>query len=361
MTRLLALVPAAAMFTPRRWGLRLLHACSTSHFTACRRAQRGASTATVQNQHVTANSFSSTAAHTPAPAANTAAEGPSSASLSSPAASPTRKFVYSPRLRYTAPWRSKRLTDFLVCHEDFAISIAHTYRDPVHNIVVTLIPLRHFAHPDFFRQVDDLCSQHESVLMEGRMPLTGALYSTMVPPRERVAHTRPPEHEDNEGWEPREVEKFFQPFSWGVTDSPYHTVVHAADKYDYEKLPWWCSVRFNAPVLGSLKREQHCLNMIYPLNDNRYTTFAIPWGAAHMPVMHEMLLDNGFECVGMCSLVVLKRIDGIISEGELSKMQQSQRRQARRIYYVYGVGTAAILRFLYSRISVDYRRGASVE
>jgi hypothetical protein len=248
-----------------------------------------------------------------------------------------------------------------VCRDSCAIAIAHTYRHPTHNITVTLIPLRHFAHPDFFRQVDDLCAQHESVLMEGRMPLTGAPYSTMVPPRPHRSHVRPPEHEDDEGWEPREMERFFQPFSWGVADSPNHTVVHAADKYDYEKLPWWCSVRFNVPVLGSLKREQHCLDMIYPLNDNAYKSFAIPWGVAHMPVFHEMLLDNGFENVGMCSLVVLNRVDGIISEGEFSKMQLWQRRRAGRINVVYGVGIIAFLSFLYSYVSVDYRRGPQMD
>lgn len=157
------------------------------------------------------------------------------------------------------------------------------------------------------------------------------------------------------------MERFFQPFSWGVADSPNHTVVHAADKYDYEKLPWWCSVRFNVPVLGSLKREQHCLDMIYPLNDNAYKSFAIPWGVAHMPVFHEMLLDNGFENVGMCSLVVLNRVDGIISEGEFSKMQLWQRRRAGRINVVYGVGIIAFLSFLYSYVSVDYRRGPQMD
>ena len=72
-----------------------------------------------------------------------------------------------------------------------------------------------------------------------------------------------------------------------------------------------------------------------------------------MPVFHEMLLDNGFENVGMCSLVVLNKVDGIISEGEFSKMQRWQRRRARRIYYVYAVGFVAFFSFLYSYVSVD--------
>ncbi|AYU78075.1 hypothetical protein, conserved [Leishmania donovani] len=267
------------------------------------------------------------------------------------------KFIYAPRLRYTAPWRSRQITDFLVCKDDVALSIAHTYRNPDTDITVTLIPLRHFAHPEFFKQVDDLCNQHESVLMEGRTPLSGAPYSTVVPPRERVKCTRPMDHEDDEGWEPREVESFFQPFSWGVKDSPNHTVVHAADKYDYEKLPWWCSVRFNAPVLGSFAREQHCLNMIYPLRENMYKSFAIPWGAAHMPVFHEMLLDNGFENVGMCSLLVLNRTDGIISEGEFIKMQHWQRKRARRAWYLYGIGLVSLWRLVYAHLTIEYHSG----
>ncbi|CAM38124.1 conserved hypothetical protein [Leishmania braziliensis MHOM/BR/75/M2904] len=268
-----------------------------------------------------------------------------------------KKFIYAPRLRYTAPWRSKSITDFLVCQNGVALSIAHTYHNPYTDITVTLIPLRHFAHPEFFKQVDDLCCQHESVLVEGRTPLSGAPYSTMVPPRERLKCTRPVEHEDDEGWEPREVESFFQPFSWGVMDSPSHTVLHAADKYDYEKLPWWCSVRFNTPVLGSLAREQHCLNMIYPLRENMYKSFAIPWGAAHMPVFHEMLLDNGFETVGMCSLLMLNRVDGMISEGEFSKMERWQRQRACRVWYLYGLGLVLLWWLAYAHLTVEYRSG----
>lgn len=300
--------------------------------------------------------------NTNTPDASTASPAvPSSSSSAATAAPPSHRFVYAPRLRYTAPWRSKSVADFLTCRDNCAVSIAHTYRHAEHDVTVTLIPLRHFAHPEFFKQVDDLCCQHESVLMEGRVPLTGAPYSTMVPPRPRTKSVRPAENEDDEGWEPREVERFFQPFSWGVAESPYHTVVHAADKYDYERLPWWCSVRFNAPVVGSLRREQHCLDMIYPLRDNFYKSFAIPWGAAHMPVFHEMLLDNGFENVGMCSLVVLNRIDGIISEGEFGKMLRWQRKRERRITYVYGAALVACFAFAYSHVAVEYRTGPSMD
>ena len=368
----LALAPAAtaaAVFSAARRHRVLVSSLPTSarYAAACQCPRRCASSSTITTTTETeakAFSSSSSAVHASSTVSSSSAAGAATdgaRDTAAAAAASPRRFIYAPRLRYTAPWRSKTLTDFLVCHDRTAISIAHTYHHAAHNITVTLIPLRHFAHPEFFRQVDDLCAQHESVLMEGRMPLTGAPYSTMVPPRARVSDVRPPEHEDDEGWEPREVEKFFQPFSWGVADSPYHTVVHAADKYDYERLPWWCSVRFNAPVLGSLGREQHCLNMIYPLNANMYKTFAIPWGAAHMPVFHEMLLDNGFENVGMCSLVVLNKVDGIISEGEFSKMQRWQRRRARRIYYVYAVGFVAFFSFLYSYVSVDYRQGPRVE
>ncbi|KAG5507677.1 hypothetical protein JKF63_06626 [Porcisia hertigi] len=283
--------------------------------------------------------------------------GTTTSSVAGGAPALPNKFTYAPRFRYMAPWRSKQITDFLVCQDSVAVSIAHTYRHPESDITVTLIPLRHFAHPEFFKQVDDLCNQHDSVLMEGRTPLAGAPYSTIVPPRERVKCTRPADHEDDEGWEPREVTSFYQPFSWGVVDSPNHTVVHAADKYDYERLPWWCSVRFNAPVVGSLSREQHCLDMIYPLRENMYKSFAIPWGAAHMPVFHEMLLDNGFEHVGMCSLLVLKRIDGMISEGEFGKMQRWQRRRARRVWYLYSIGLLSSWWFIYSHLTIDYRSG----
>jgi len=239
-------------------------------------------------------------------------------------------FTYRSRWRYVPLMCSTGVTDYLYCTADHVISLSHTYKRDTDDTTVTLIPLRHFAHPIFFKQVDDLCCQHDSVLMEGRVPITGALHSTIVPPRQRVQRVRPEEEDDAEGWEPREVVRFFQPFSWGVKDSPNFTVVHAADKYDYEVLPWWCSVRFNVPVLGSLAREQHCLNMIPPLRANGYKSFAVPWGAAHMPIFHEALIDNGFECIGMASLVVVARVDGDISAGEHGKVRAWQRRRHLR-------------------------------
>lgn len=224
------------------------------------------------------------------------------------------------------------------------MSIAQTYLHPETEVRVTLVPLRHLAHPSFFAQVDSLCCQHQSVLMEGRTGLTGAPYSTLVPPREPLPlNARPPDMDDDEGWEPREEECFFQPFSWGVIGSPEMTVIHAADHYDYERLPWYASVRFSTPLIGSLAREKCCLNMIPHLFESGYRSFAIPWGAAHMPIFHEMLLDNGFEPFGMCSLLMFNQIDGERSEGELLRMLTYERRLQRRSYLLYGLAGLAVL------------------
>eukprot|EP00796_Vickermania_ingenoplastis_P001824 gene1824-1110_t len=276
-----------------------------------------------------------------------------------PAAGPTRtqewRFRYRPRWRYASPFRSSSVLDY-VCSRgrNHIASIAHTYRHPLHGLTVTLIPLRHMAHPSFFSQVDALCSQHQSVLMEGRTPLAGAPYSTLVPPREPIpANQRPVDHEDDEGWEPRALEDFFQPFSWGVLHSPEFTVIHAADKYDYECLPWYCSVRFNAPLIGSLAREQHCLDMIPHLHRSGYKSFAIPWGAAHMPIFHEMLLDNGFEPVGMCSLLMFSRIDGDRSEGEVMRLQSYEKRVRRRGYIGYALAAVLVLYVLATMFEVE--------
>lgn len=70
--------------------------------------------------------------------------------------------------------------------------------------------------------------------------------------------------------------------------------MHAADTFDDEKLPLWCSLRINLPLIDGLRREKHCLNMFYPFATNGYKRFAVVWGAAHMPLFHEMLVDNGF-------------------------------------------------------------------
>ncbi|KAF8292795.1 hypothetical protein TcYC6_0116850 [Trypanosoma cruzi] len=268
----------------------------------------------------------------------------------------TRIFSYRPRWQYAFPFRSKRITDFIMVRENSVASIAYTFQHPSNQVIVTLIPLQHFAHPQFFHQVDGLCSQHDSVLMEGRTPLAGAPFSTIVPPRERVASVRPLGHEDDEGWEPREVERFWQPFSWGVKDSLHMTIVHAADKYDYEKLPWWCSVRFNVPLIGSFAREKHCLDMIYPLLSNGYKSFAIPWGAAHMPIFNEMLIDNGFEQIGMCSLVVLNRIDGDISAGEYERFRRVEKRYHRVVQSAWGLAAAGTLMLMRGMVIVEYRK-----
>lgn len=253
------------------------------------------------------------------------------------------------------------MDNFLFSRNEQVVALAQTYRlrtseDGQDAITVTLIPLVHSAHPAFFKQVDDLCCQHDSVLMEGRTPITGAPYSTVVPPRERTTRVRPVDHEDDEGWEPIEMEAFFQPFSWGVADSPNHTVVHAADKYDYEKLPWWCSVRFNAPVLGSLAREKHCLDMIFPLRGNQYKSFAIPWGAAHIPIFHEMLVDNGFELVAMSALVVVRRIDGNVSEGMHDRIVRAVRRRQRAWSAVRFVAGVVIVWAILSSFRVERRK-----
>ncbi|ESL11636.1 hypothetical protein TRSC58_00609 [Trypanosoma rangeli SC58] len=268
----------------------------------------------------------------------------------------TQMFFYRPRWQYAFPFRSKRLSDFIMTSENSAVSVAYTYQHATSKIIVTLIPLQHFAHPLFFHQVDKLCSQHESVLMEGRTPLTGAPFSTVVPPRECVASVRPAEHEDDEGWEPREIERFWQPFSWGVKDSFVMTIIHAADKYDYEKLPWWCSLRFNIPLLGSFAREKHCLDMIYPLASNGYKSFSIPWGAAHMPIFNEMLIDNGFEEIGMCSLLVCNRIDGEISAGEHERICRIEKRHCRLIKLAWGLATIGGLLLMRGMVVVEYRK-----
>lgn len=292
---------------------------------------------------------------------NSSEGNPSSTSFSHPFISSQKKgkmsFTYRPRWKYSAPFRSSSLTDYMYCKDKtHAVSIARTYRHRVNtDVTITLIPLRHLAHPLFYSQVDALCQQHESVLMEGRTPTTGAPFSTLVPPRDPIpANQRPLDHEDDEGWEPRAIEDFFQPFSWGVNNSPVHTVIHAADKYDYERLPWYCSLRFNFPLLGSFEREKHCLNVIPFLVENGYKSFAIPWGAGHMCIFHEMLLGNGFEPVGMCSLLMFNRIDGEHSEAELLKMLNYEKRIARRVNLAYITGALMVLYFLSSMFEVEF-------
>nr|CCC94338.1 unnamed protein product [Trypanosoma congolense IL3000] len=268
-----------------------------------------------------------------------------------------QRVTYRPRWGYSPLFRCKSLKDFVYAMEDSVLSTAHTYKNERTGVIVTLIPLRHFAHPQFFHQVDLLCRQHQSVLVEGRTSVTGAPHSTVVPPRELLGSVRPEECEDLEGWEPREVERFWQPFSWGVKDSSTLTVVHAADKYDYEALPWWCSLRYNVPLIGGLAREMHCLSMIDRLKESGYQSFAIPWGAAHMPIFHEMLIDNGYENIGMCSLVVVNRIDGDISAGEHEKILRLQKRREKLRSVLWLVGIVYVLFIMWSFVTVDYIKG----
>lgn len=245
----------------------------------------------------------------------------SSSSSSKSALEPFHPFEYKVRIRYSKPFLTKITTDFFLVQGDHAHVLASTYLHSASGVTVTLIPVVHHAHPKFFQQVDSLCCQHESVLMEGRVPITGAPYSTLVPPRDFKPYVKPEVAEDSEGWEPTNPELFWQPFSWGVKGSPLFTVVHAADKYDYEKLPWWASLRFNMPFVGNFAREKHCLDMIPGLTQNGYKSFAVPWGADHIPIFHDMLVDHGFEQIGSCSLILWSRIDGDHSAMWFRKIQ----------------------------------------
>lgn len=234
---------------------------------------------------------------------------------------PQPKFKYGSRFLYI-PYITNfyRFSTFFQADRDQIRTYFKTFVHPQTKVRVTVIGVLHEAHPMFYKQVDQLCCQHDSVLMEGRTPIAGAPHSTLVPPRKTIGQVRPDGHEDDEGWEPNTHEGFWQPFSWGVRDSPQFTVVHAADRYDYEKLPWWASVRFNVPLYGSYAREKYCLDMIPVLVENGYRSFAIPWGAAHGPVFGSMLVRNGFEEVAGGSLIVFNSIDGVHSTGWVRRM-----------------------------------------
>lgn len=365
---------ASSLRQQKRWIARFVDTAWTKHrrsfltdrstsslFLAKRLSHRVTVEPAVSNDIPHASASSSSFSPTSA-ASNAADDDLSSASSSTSSSSSQKKnkwkeFAYRPRWKYSAPFRSSTFTDYMYCKgKSHAVSIARTYRHrEKSDLTVTLIPLRHLAHPIFFAQVDALCGQHESVLMEGRTPLTGAPYSTLVPPRDPIpVNQRPIDHEDDEGWEPRAVEDFFQPFSWGVKNSLAHTVIHAADRYDYEYLPWYCSIRFNIALLGSMEREKHCLNMILPLYENGYKSFAIPWGAGHMCIFHEMLLDNQFEQVGMCSLLMLNRIDGERSEAELLKLQSYEKKLSRRVTFAYIAGALMVLYILSTMFEVEF-------
>lgn len=227
------------------------------------------------------------------------------------------KFTFHGRMWYSQPFRSQKLDNYLKIENGQLLSMATTYQHTLHkDITVTLVPLSHTAHPQFYYQVDLLLCQHDSVLMEGRVPFKQAPFSTLVPPRPLPNQIRPADiSETTVSWEPTDMSAFWQPFSWGVRDSPNYTVIHAADCYDYEKLPVLASLRWNMPLLGSFKREVHCLSMIPFLVDNGYKKFAVPWGASHMPIMHEMLLANGFAVTSVSALPVFDECDGEISKG----------------------------------------------
>jgi hypothetical protein len=229
------------------------------------------------------------------------------------------KMRYKWRPSYWMPCRYYQLDDFLRSDWDQCEVLSQTFEHP-DGTRVTLIPLTHIAHPQFYSDVDCLCGFHESVLMEGRYGNTLA-DATVVQAREPLGIVRPKEELDSEGWEPLEQEAFFQPYSWGVKGSKANTVIHAADKYDYEKLPWYAMVRFNIPILGTLSREKHCLNQIPLLKKSGYKTFAIPWGAAHMPIFATMLEQNNFTPTAEQRLVVWSAVDGNTSESWVKQMR----------------------------------------
>ena len=232
-----------------------------------------------------------------------------------------KPLVFQTRWRYIPFFGSYFMhKDFLIAERDRVSTKFRTFIHPESKVKVTLIPLIHEAHPMFYKQVDQICCQHESVLMEGRTPNAGAPYSTLVPPRKMIGQIRPEGHEDDEGWEPATSEGFWQPFSWGVIDSPHHTVIHAADAYDYEKLPVWMTVRYNLPIIGNYRRDLHCLSMIQPLVENGYKSFAIPWGSAHMAIMATVLIRNGFEERAQGQLLAFNAVDGIHSASWCRKL-----------------------------------------
>jgi hypothetical protein len=222
--------------------------------------------------------------------------------------------------------------DFMYVDMKLVRVTARTFKHADLDTTVTLIPTLHYAHPNFWRSVDALCCQHESVLMEGRYSQAGTEVNTTtgpistVPPRD-VWDGKPKEFEDAEGWEPADIQGFWQPFSWGVKKSPNHTVIHAADLYDHESIPLWASVRHNVPVFGALSRDRHCLALLPSLRQQGYKTFAIPWGCGHMPVMAEALFRSGFEEVASSTFIAVDTIDGVHSQS----LCQSYRWRLRRI------------------------------
>lgn len=238
-----------------------------------------------------------------------------------------KPFRFSSRFAYLALPRqySIGLEQFINVDEDQAISVAHAFRHNDSGVTVTLLPVVHIARPRFWRDSDELCCQHHSVLLEGRYSPTSCDIS-VVPPRDKWEENRPEEDFDAEGWEPpadRAMTHFRQPYSWGVRESPMHTIVHAADCYDYDKLPLYARLRHNVPFLGNYKREKHCLNVLHQLTENGYESFVIPWGVAHMPVFSKMLLQNGFTLSSTSKLVMFDRVDGPMSTAYVRKLRSS--------------------------------------
>jgi len=204
-----------------------------------------------------------------------------------------------------------RLEDFLQGTSRGVTSTCYSFVHPSTKIQITLIPVAHVAHPRFWHEVDKLCAQHESVLMEGKSG-TALSHFHAIPPRDPY----PDEdsmHIDSEGWEPEDLEHFKQPFSWGVRGSNKHTVVHAADTYDYECLPTWARLRFQVPFLGGYKREKHVLALCDKLVANGYQSFAVPWGAAHMPIFANMLEQRGYLMQSEIRFPIFRGYDGPIS------------------------------------------------
>eukprot|EP00759_Apiculatamorpha_spiralis_P039323 PhF_6_TR38142/c0_g1_i1/m.56969 len=204
-----------------------------------------------------------------------------------------------------------RLEDFLSGTKRTVTSRMHTFVNPDTKIIVTLIPISHVAHPRFWYEVDKMCSQHSSVLMEGVCaPKSGDIMA--IPPREMV---RIDLSEDSEGWEPDDVNEFRQRYSWGVIESKKSTVVHAADLYDYDRLPLWARLRFQLPLFGRYPREKNIIALIEKLSDPKlgYDSFAVPWGAAHMPILASMLENRGFVVQSESRYPIFRLIDGPVS------------------------------------------------
>ena len=238
---------------------------------------------------------------------------------------PMLPFRFTSRWRYLSWFRTDALcvADFLSVDADQAVAVANVYKHLPSGVSVTLLPVVHVAHPSFWRHADELCSQHHSVLMEGRFSPTSCDIS-VVPPRAKTEIGRPEEEVDAEGWEPSPgnfMANFRQPYGWGVLESDVHTIIHAADAYDYDRLPAWARVRFNFPIVGNYKREKHCLRILHQLTGNGYESFCVPWGAAHMPIFAKMLLQNGFTQCGSSRIVLFNRIDGPISAAYTRKLQ----------------------------------------